>query len=129
MSDPPSPCGVWRLAVRTLGVPHVVTDGGTALVRIEDGGTVTVHLAHHDRVPGMGAWRSAGPGRVVVVCEWFTLRPESGPPGRVSVRAAAELSPDGRTCRARLQWHHIGPDGAPRHGVVNAEADGMRLEP
>ena len=129
MTDPLSPCGVWRLVLRRLGASPGGVDGTAVLVRVEADGTMTVYLARPAPTPGIGVWRSAGRGRVVMVCEWFTDPTDGRLPGRVSVRAAAELSDDGRTCQARLQWHYIDEAGASTCDPVIGEASGWRLEP
>lgn len=129
MSEPPSPCGAWRFTVRRLGATPGPADEIGVLARVEAGGIVTVFAGGLAVEPGIGGWRSAGPGRVVVVAEWFVRGPAGRAVGRLSVRAAAELSVDGRTCQARLQWRRVDLAGRPQGELVTAEADGTRLEP
>jgi hypothetical protein len=125
----PSPYGAWRLTVRRLGKPPADSDGFGVLARVEAGGTVTVFAGGQGGEPGIGGWKSAGPGRVVVLVEWFVRDTPGGTLGRLSVRAAAEMSADGRTCQARLQWRHLDLAGSPQGEAVTGEADGTRLEP
>lgn len=129
VSELPSPYGPWRLTVQPLGKPPADSDGFGVLARVEAGGTVTVFVGGPGGEPGIGGWKSAGPGRVVVIVEWFVRVAPAGTLGRLSVRAAAELSADGRTCQARLQWRRLGLDGRPQGEAVTGEADGTRLEP
>jgi hypothetical protein len=129
VSELPSPCGAWRLTVRRLGGGPEGTDGIGVLARLEAGGTVTVFLGGPAGEPGIGGWKSAGPGRVVAIVEWFVRDAPHGAVGRLSVRAAAEMSADGRTCQARLQWRHLDLAGRPEGEAATGEAEGMRLEP
>lgn len=129
VSQLPSPRGAWRFTVRRLGSMTDATDKIGVLARVEAGGTVTVFAGGPAGEAGIGAWKPAGPGRVVVIVEWFVRSPSRGAVGRVSVRAAAELSADGRTCQARLQWRRLDLAGNPLGDAVTGEADGTRLEP
>ncbi len=129
MPDLSSPCGVWRLTVRRLGSFRARTDQFGVLARIESDGTVTVFAGGSTAAPSIGAWRSAGPGRVVMLAESFVTAPGGNTLGRLSVRAAAELTGDGVSCRARLQWQRIDLEGRPLAMPVHAEAEGTRLTP
>lgn len=127
MLESPTPCGAWRLLVRTLGPEPDLGGEVMALARLDDDGAVTVHVGAA-LTPGVGSWRPAGPGRVVVVAEWF-VRTEGGRSrGRVSVRVAAELSPDGRTCSGRVQWCRFDLSGRPDGPAVAGEVEAARLE-
>jgi len=106
-----------------------MSGGIGVLARLEDGGTVTVFVDGRASQPGIGAWRSAGRGRVLVVAEWLMdVRPRHAHE-RLSVRAAAELSDDGNACHLRLQWQFLDREGTPVRAAVVAEAEGTRLEP
>lgn len=129
MPDPPSPCGAWRATVHRLGAEPEPDGGFGVLARVEEGGTVTVFLDGRSAQPGIGAWRSAGRGRVLVVAEWLLDTSPHQPHERLTVRAAAELSDDGRTCQMRLQWQSLTRDGVPLGAAVAGEALGTRLEP
>lgn len=129
MSDPSSPCGIWRLTVRRLGQPRGPTAQFGVFVRIEGDGTVWVLSGGSTAEPGFGGWRSAGPGRVVLVTESFVTGPGGSDRGRISVRAAAELIGDGRSCQVRLQWQRVDIDSCPLGVPVRAEAEGSRLAP
>jgi hypothetical protein len=112
-----------------LGASRGPADRIGALARIESDGAVTVFADGPAAEPGTGAWRSAGPGRVVLVVEWLVSSPFARSPGHVSVRAAAELSTDGRRCAVRLQWQRLDLDGRACGAPVRAQAEGTRLEP
>jgi hypothetical protein len=129
MSEPPSPYGAWRLIVRRLGSAPDATDGIGVLARVEAGGTVTVFAGEPCGEPGIGGWKLAGPDRMVVIVEWFLRDVSRLAVGRVSVRAAAELSADGRTCQARLRWRRLDLAGSAVGEAVTGEADGTRLQP
>ena len=75
----------------------------------------------------IASWRSAGPRRIVVVADWCVRDAAGRPVGRVSVQGAAELSVDGQTCQARVQWRHVDLSGLPHGGALTGEADGERL--
>jgi hypothetical protein len=124
-----SPCGAWRFTVRRLGRTAGATDTIGVLARLEADGTVTVFAGGPAGEPGLGGWKAAGPGRLVVIVEWFVRGASSPSAGRVSVRAAAELSADGRTCQARLQWRYLDLAGKQQGEPETGEADGARLEP
>lgn len=114
--------------MRRLGGTPGPSDDIGVLARVEVGGTVTVLVSGVATELGIGGWQAAGPGRVVLVAEWL-VRGVGRRAAVLSVRAAAELSPDGRTCQARLQWRHLDLTGAPQGVAVTAEADGTRLQP
>jgi len=119
MSEFSSPCGAWRLTVRRLGTTPEPTDEIVVIARIEAGGTMTVLTGGPAGEPRLAGWRPAGPRRVVLVAEWFVRDAAARAVGWVSVTAAAELSASGRTCRARLQWHHV--DLAGEFGNLGAQ--------
>jgi len=127
MSEFSSPCGAWRLTVRRLGTTPEPTDEIVVIARIEAGGTMTVLTGGPAGEPRFAGWRPAGPRRVVLVAEWFVRDAAARAVGWVSVTAAAELSASGRTCRARLQWHHVDLAGLPHGATATGEADGTRL--
>jgi hypothetical protein len=124
-----SPCGAWRFTVRRLARTPDSVDGLGVLARVEPGGIVAVFAGAPAGEPGIGGWKPAGPGRVVVVVEWFVRDAARLTIGRVSVRGAAALSADGRTCQARLRWRYLDPAGRALGEAVAGEADGTRLEP
>jgi hypothetical protein len=99
------------------------------LARVEDGGAVTVFVDGRAAQPGIGAWRSAGLGRVLIVAEWLIDSTPGRSNERLSVRVAAEMSDDGRSCHLRLQWQSLAPDGEPLGAAVTGEAEATRLEP
>jgi len=127
VSELSSPCGDWRLTVRRLGTSPEPTDEMVVIARIDAGGTMTVLTGGPAGEPRFAGWRSAGPRRVVLVAEWFVRDAAARAVGWVSVTAAAELSASGRTCRARLQWHHVDLAGLPHGATATGEADGTRL--
>ncbi len=129
MSESISPCGLWRLVVCRLGSPGGSADRVGALARIDSDGTVKVFADGRTAEVGIGAWRAAGPGRVVLLVEWLVSSPVAKSPGQVSVRAAAELSTDGRRCAVRLQWQRVDLDGRACGAPVQAQAQATRLEP
>jgi hypothetical protein len=119
-----SPCGSWRFRVRRLGAKQWPADEFVVLARIAAGGTATVFACDPVGGPRSANWRPAGPLRMVLVAEWLA----SDGAGRVCIQAAAELSPDGRTCQARVQWRHVDVNGAPLRMTETGEADGKRLQ-
>jgi hypothetical protein len=129
VSDHSSPCGIWRLTVRRLGPRSGPTTQFGVFVRIEADGTAWVLSRGSTAEPGFGGWRSAGPGRVVLVTESFVTGPGGSDRGRLAVQAAAELIGDGRTCQVRLQWQRIDVNSRPMGVPVRAEAEGSRLAP
>ena len=90
---------------------------------------MTVFLDGRSTQPGIGTWRSAGRGRVLVIADWLLDTSSHQPHERLSVRAAAEVSEDGRTCQMRLQWQSLTRDGVQLGAAVAGEAVGARLEP
>ncbi len=128
MSESLSPCGLWRLVMCRLGAPGGSADRVGALARIDSDGTVKVFATGSASAMGIGAWRAAGPGRVVLIVEWLASSPAARP-GQVSVRAAAELSTDGRRCAVRLQWQRLDVEGQACGAPVQAQAQATRLEP
>jgi len=113
--------------VRRLGTTPEPTGEMVVIARIEAGGTMTVLTGGPAGEPRFARWRAAGPRRVVLVAEWFVRDAAARAVGWVSVTAAAELSASGRTCRARLQWHHVDLAGLPHGATATGEADGTRL--
>ena len=112
-----------------LGASGGSSDRVGALARIDSDGTVKVFADGGAGATGIGAWRAAGPGRLVLIVEWLASSPVPRPPGQVSVRAAAELSTDGRHCAVRLQWQRLDLDGQACGAPVQAHAQATRLEP
>ena len=129
MSDLSSPCGIWRITVRRLGPRRDPTTRLGVFVRIEADGTVRVLSGSSTAEPGFGGWRSAGPGRVVLVTESLVTGPAGSYRGRLSVQAAAEMTGDGRSCQVRLRWQRLDADSRPLGGPVRAEGEGTRLAP
>jgi hypothetical protein len=129
VSESLSPCGLWRLVMCRLGASGGSADRVGALARIDSDGTVKVFADGGASAMGIGAWRAAGPGRVVLIVEWLVSSRVARPPGQVSVRAAAELSTDGRRCAVRLQWQRLDLDGQACGAPVQAQAQATRLEP
>jgi len=127
VSELESHCGLWRFTVRRLGTTLESTDVIVVLVRIESGGTLAVLAGCPAGEPRVARWRPAGPRRVVLVAEWLARDPAGRVVGHVSVRAAAELSADGRTCQARLRSRHVDLAGLPHTATVAVEADGRRM--
>ena len=129
MSDTWSPLGSWRLTVRRLGDALGGDEGPVEiLARVDVGGALTVVVAGRANDPGLGAWRAAGPGRLVLVAEWFVADIEGSTGGLLVVRAAAELSSDGGRCAARLLGQRFAADGLPLHPAVSGEAVGARIQ-
>lgn len=134
--EDPAP-GVWRLAVRRLGgslpdmglVHDVSPSEVDVLAELAAGGSLTAVVAGRVGNPGLGVWRLAGPGRVVLVVEWFVVTAAGGADGRLVVRGAAELSADGHRCAVRLRGRRLTRDGHPVDQAVQGEATGVRLEP
>ncbi len=97
------------------------------LALVEPGGTLRVMVG--DGVTGIGGWRAAGDGRVVAVAEWLVRRTPAQPCVRVSVRAAAQLSADGRAADVRVQWQRLDGEGAAVRSAERGEALAERLDP
>ena len=113
--------------MRRLGTSPEPTDEMVVIARIEAAGTFSVLTGVPAGEPRFARWLSAGPRRVVLVAEWLVRDAAARTVGWVSVTAAAELSASGRTCRARLQWHHVDLAGRPHGPTATGEADGTRL--
>jgi len=129
MPDPASLCGTWRATVHRLGgEPGLTTDIGM-LARVDESGAVTVFVDGRSAQPGIGAWRSVGHGRVLVVVEWLAETTARRVHERLSMHAAGELSVDGRTCRLRMQWQLLARDGLPVGTAASGEAEATRLDP
>jgi hypothetical protein len=129
MPDAASPRGTWRATVHRLGgEPGPTTDVGM-LARVDESGAVTVFVEGRSARPGIGAWRSVGQGRVLVVVEWLAETTPLGVHDRLSVHAAGELSEDGRTCHLRMQWQRLASGGRPVGAAASGEAEATRLDP
>lgn len=61
---------------------------------------------------------------MVLVADWL----DSDGAGHVCAQAAVELSSDGLTCQARVQWRHLDVHGALRRAAETGEAEGRRLQ-
>jgi hypothetical protein len=129
VADPRPASGAWRLTGHRLGDPGGPGDEFCVLVLLDEGGTLTFSVDDVRAPRGIGGWRHAGTGRVVVRAELFVRGPSGRPPSRVVVRAAAELRPDGASARVRLLWQLVGRDGSPSAAPVGGEGIAELLRP
>jgi hypothetical protein len=129
MTQPVPAQGEWRLTVRRLGPgPGQTPEQVNVVVQLDAGGGLTAAVAGRVGDPGRGTWRSAGPGRLVLVVEWLMVDEAGRADGLLVVRAAAELFDGGRRCWARLLGQRIPADGRPLHRAVAGEASGTCAE-
>jgi len=129
VADPRPVSGAWRLIGHRLGDPGGPGAEFCALVLLDESGTLTFSVDDVRAPRGIGGWRHAGTGRVVVRAELFVPGPSGRAPDRVVVRAAAELTADGATARVRLQWQLVARDGSPSAAPVVGEGVADLLRP
>jgi hypothetical protein len=129
VADPRPASGAWRLTGHRLGDPGGPGDEFCALVLVHESGTLTFSVDDAKAPRGIGGWRHAGAGRLVVRAELFVRGPSGRAPSRVVVHAAAELRPDGVTALVRLTWQLVGRDGSPSAVPVVGEGAAELLRP
>lgn len=129
MEDPLSPRGEWRLTVRRLGGFPTSPGEVDVFARLDALGGLTAVVAGRPVDLGRGAWRCAGPGRLVLAVQWFEADLAGRTGGLLVVRAAVELSADARLCSARLLGRRFALDGRQVHAAVPGEAVGVRIGP